>query len=548
MIKKKFYSFLLLRLPLKNKVLRSYFLLLSLLLLSISVSAQNNGIISKFKDLSMQQLLDTGDYYYYQSCFDTALICYSLIINTPGKDNDFEQQKKVIEALNKSGVIYRLVSDYRQSYERFITGLDLCEKYQHDDYKSKFYVNIGDIYYSFKKYDISKSYSLQALSSCRDSAIMIIILNNLGMIEMENENFDAAFHFLEQSLEISKKHQDRHLYDLYNSYALLYQKTEQYDSAFHYFRLSLDEVKKHNQIRSETENLSQLGNLFFKINRIDSALHYIRLSNEIATGNNLLEVLVENYLTKSQIEEAKGNTKKAFEYYKTYAHLKDSIFNVDKFGEINQLQRLYEVTKTNQQIEQLSIEQHIKERTIRYQRIIQMITWAVLLLVSVVLVFIYFQNRRLNAAYKVLFKKNLEIINLDSLETNQEKYKRRVLSVEIQHELLEKILSIMDDSSLICDAGFTLDKLAEMVQSNHSYVSQVINTAFQKNFRAFVNEYRIREAQRLFSEQDVAKYTIEFVALQVGFKSRSNFYEVFKEITGISPSFYLKSLKEQRLL
>jgi AraC-like DNA-binding protein len=58
-----------------------------------------------------------------------------------------------------------------------------------------------------------------------------------------------------------------------------------------------------------------------------------------------------------------------------------------------------------------------------------------------------------------------------------------------------------------------------------------------------LNEYRVREAQRLFAQPDAAKYTIESVSLIVGYKSRSTFREAFAEITGVSPSFYLKSIQ-----
>jgi len=104
----------------------------------------------------------------------------------------------------------------------------------------------------------------------------------------------------------------------------------------------------------------------------------------------------------------------------------------------------------------------------------------------------------------------------------------------------------MEDTPTICDTEFSLDKLAELVQSNHSYVSQVINTALKKNFRSFLNSYRIREAQQQFSELDTTKYTIESVAVKVGFKSPSAFRATFREITGVSPAFYLKSIQEQK--
>jgi|TARA_B110000967_G_C18489356_1_gene366026 AraC-like DNA-binding protein len=36
--------------------------------------------------------------------------------------------------------------------------------------------------------------------------------------------------------------------------------------------------------------------------------------------------------------------------------------------------------------------------------------------------------------------------------------------------------------------------------------------------------------------------TIEFIAFSVGFESKSSFNNAFKNYTGITPSFYIKSL------
>jgi len=168
------------------------------------------------------------------------------------------------------------------------------------------------------------------------------------------------------------------------------------------------------------------------------------------------------------------------------------------------------------------------------------------LLVTAGLLFVYYQKRKLNIAYKTLFEKNIEIIKLQEKpsEKELEKYKKSTLSDVLQNELLNKILKLMEDSSIICDTEFSLDKLAELTQSNHAYVSQVINTALKKNFRSLLNSYRIREAQRLFANFDIAKYTIESVASQVGYKSPTTFRDAFKEITGVSPNYYLKEMQE----
>ncbi|MDR0438505.1 MAG: tetratricopeptide repeat protein [Bacteroidales bacterium] len=512
----------------------------------LSESDKDNDIISAFKHLSSQQLLDTADHYLSKNSIDTALACYNLLVNTTPKDADSEQFKRVIEAYNRSAVIYQYMNDYSTAYDFLIKALLLCEKFNYTAYKSRIYSNIGNIYYRFNEYSTAGLYYLRALDLCQDSNAFVVILNNLGLIEMKNENADRAFHLLSEALQISKRHNDVHLHIILNSIALNYKESSLCDSAFHYFRLSLEEIKKNNKIEEEADILSNLAILFVEIGKIDSALLYINLSNSIAMDNNFLRILARNHLASSQIEESKGNNKQALKHFRKYATLRDSVFNTEKLFNISKIQRTYEVSKTNEQIEYLFIEQQIKKRTIHYQKIIQFIILSILLLVSMVLLFVFLQNRKLNTAYKTLFEKNIEIIDLQEniADGSSEKYKKSALTHNMRDELLNKILTVMDDTSIVCDTNFSVDKLAELVHSNYTYVSQVINTVLKKNFRSFLNSYRIREAQRLFSEPDTAKYTIESVALQVGFKSRSAFREAFKEITGVSPYFYLKSMRE----
>jgi len=525
---------------------------LSCIIIFISISCfagslQKDEILSNFKKLSSQQLLDTADYYFNKNQFDTALLYYNILANMHVKDTDIKHQKRIIEAYNKSGNIFLYLGDYRKAYDFYIKALLLCEKMNYTIYESKIYNNLGNIYYLFKNLDIAKSYYLKSLQMSKDSVSIGAILNNLGYIEINNEQFDSAFYYLRESLRVCKQHHEEYLNSVWNNMALLHQKLNSYDSASYYYYLSLDISRKNNRILKEAENLSQFGALFFEINNHDSALYYIGLSNLIAEKNSFLNILADNYLILSKIEESKGQTKSAFKYYKKYAELRGSLLNNKIFGEINQLQRMHEVTKTNQQIEQLALEQKINKQRIYYHKIILSITLSVLILVCGILLVVIIQKRRLNKAYKSLFEKNIELIGLQkkSLEPFTEKYKSSTLTDDLQDELLHKILILMEDNSMFCDTDFSVDKLAELVESNQKYISQVINNVFKKNFRSFLNSYRIREAQLIFSDPDIKKYTIESVALRVGFKSRNTFREAFKEITGVSPNFYLNSMQKQ---
>jgi tetratricopeptide (TPR) repeat protein len=303
-------------------------------------------MITKYQKFPPQQLLDTATYYYNNSLFDKALVCYSLLINTYSKDADFEQQQILIEAMNKSAHIYYFMCDYRQAYEFLIKALLLCEKTNYQSYESKIYNNIGSIYYRFNNFDVAKLYYTKALQLCKDSAVLVALYNNLGSIELEHERIDTSFYYLKKALQICKRHTDIYSHELLRNMALCYQKIMRYDSAYYYHHLSLEELKKIkiSGKECEAENLSNLGQMFFALNKTDSALFYIGLSNKIAQENHFLRILSDNYLAISKNEEKKGNIKNSFEHYKIYAGLKDSIFNNDIFGDINQLQRIYEVS------------------------------------------------------------------------------------------------------------------------------------------------------------------------------------------------------------
>ena len=372
--------------------------------------ASGDEFMLKLSKFSAQQLLDTAEYYVNNNSNDTALICYNLIINTFARETDKEQQKKIIVAYNKAAVLNYYLCDFRTAYELLIKGLLLCEKINYDEYQTRILSNIGIIYFRFNKYDLSKDYYAQALQLCKDTTVVEVILNNLGEAELYSGNMDSAYYYLSKALYYSKQNKEIDLHTILNTMATYYEKQQQYDSAFYYYRSSFEVSKKKNKIETQAESLSNLGNLFFIIGKKDSAIYYIQWSNMLANENNLPRILVKNYDILSQIEESKGDTTNAFEYFKKHASLKDSIFNVEKFADINQLQRLYEVSKTNQQIEQLTIEQRVNEQTIHYQSIIQFITLGILISVSIISLFIYFQKT--DYPIRIIFQLHIQFYGL----------------------------------------------------------------------------------------------------------------------------------------
>ena len=507
---------------------------------------QNNDVVADFIKLSSQQLYDTANYFFLKNSYDTSLICYNLVINAIQKNADVEQQIKLANAYNRLANIYFLISDYRMAYDLTIKRLLICENYNLNSFKSSIYSNLGLIYYSLNQYDIAHQYYTQALALERDSDVTL--LSNIGANALKNGKIKEGYYYLSKALQIienGNNTDDKH--SLCNNFASYFQLIKQYDSAFHYYRLALISSIEQNEYIAEAGDLSDIGKLFFEIHEIDSALYYIDLSNKIASENKFLAILADNYLTLSEIEKSKGKHESALNYHIIYTNLKDSIYNGDVFSSINLFQRQYEVSKTNQQIGKLVFDMNIKENKIRAQRINWFITLGILLLVTTVLFIIVHQKRRLDNAFKVLVDKNVEIVEHqeNKSEENNEKHRKNVLTDKAQKILLENILTAMDNTENVCNPEFTIEKLAKLVNSNNHYVSDAINDGLNMNFCSFLNSKRIKEAQRLLANNEHKKFTIEFIAHLVGFKSPNVFRKAFKENTGVNPLFYLNSLKKE---
>jgi YesN/AraC family two-component response regulator len=78
--------------------------------------------------------------------------------------------------------------------------------------------------------------------------------------------------------------------------------------------------------------------------------------------------------------------------------------------------------------------------------------------------------------------------------------------------------------------------IAHELKTNKSYISFSINNILKKNFRNFVNEYRIQEAQKLLLDPKFDNLSIEGIAQTVGYISKSTFNTSFQKYTGKKPS------------
>lgn len=243
----------------------------------------------------------------------------------------------------------------------------------------------------------------------------------------------------------------------------------------------------------------------------------------------------------------KDDERHSLEYGKTYLSLLDSSMSAKKFIEAKSAQEQYEQQKAEKNIQSLNI-------TVSKQRLRSYIIIAAFIIALIIIAIIVYQNRKLQAAYRVLYKKNIEVMDnnkhdgkkdTDKNSANTAEGKSNDSASQPSEQLYARILKVMEDPHIYCDPDFSLSKLAEMLGSNVTYVSKAINEHYGQNVRSFVNSYRIGEACRKISNaEDYGNLTLQAIGLSVGYNTQVNFNRAFKQITGMTPSVFQKMAKE----
>ena len=130
--------------------------------------------------------------------------------------------------------------------------------------------------------------------------------------------------------------------------------------------------------------------------------------------------------------------------------------------------------------------------------------------------------------------------NGETTEREKKKYSNSVLTEDIASALHNQLVKLMAGEKTFAEPQLTLSMLAGKLNIHPNYLSQVINEKEDKNFFDYINTLRVEEFKRLLSVPGNKQFTMMSLAYDCGFNSKTAFYRNFKNITGQSPSDYLK--------
>jgi len=479
-----------------------------------------------------------------------------------------EAQRPIPPEFNLDSLIHK------EAYAEALTQINYLQGRESNSSLQSSLLNVkkANVYTLLKLHDSAIYYletSLKEAIRQKDSNLIAKAYNNLGILlnqinrpEEALVKFRAHYNYV-TTLE-SSRHTQRPIIANYNL-GLTFYKLQQLDSAKYYLNtgLKLAKDKADNYAISKIEGL--LSQVKFKEESpwSDHLQRALKASNKIKDTIGLLKA----YLTFSEFYAMRKSFSKAKEYHrKTEPYLKN-IKNNDLLSKFYKIKyKLHKQNGEHQQsleaLEQLNFYQQqiydsnnandiniFNERLKLYEQKLknfQLLITAqtrvknltiITSILSIALLFIlaiYILKRYRNHYIRSLF-----IIN--KLYDINKKISTDALSFDMK-KLFEQIDSKINSEALYLQSDFNLSKLSDAVGSNTSYVSKVINLYTDSNFSAYMNKKRVYYSKTLIESSATAKEypNFDFIAENSGFNSKTHFYRVFKNITGLTPKDYYK--------
>lgn len=305
------------------------------------------------------------------------------------------------------------------------------------------------------------------------------------------------------------------------------------DIADIYFKKAIESLKYTNNVVSTLELYLIYGNFLLDEKRFEEAKYYFENGLETAEANGLTRDRHLYLLGLSRTYAELDNSKDALRYYQMYHKTFDSIFGAFTENEFNTLFSDYESVKLKSQLQSKEIE---ISRLYSALYIIGTVLTLALLAVT------YSAYRRKDKMYTTMVEQHQQFIRqLSESKENEEKKLDAKNKTEL--ELYNKMEDLMKNKKIYRMKDLSLEKLAEILGSNRTYVSAIINKFTNLTFYNYIHKYRINEAISIISnpEDDTA---MKAICDDIGYNSLTSFYRAFQRETGCSPVIYRDRLRK----
>jgi two-component system, NarL family, sensor kinase len=310
------------------------------------------------------------------SCFKLAMVYSSQANYKLAKDN-YYKTIAIIKTSNDrmTSLVYNnlgndeyLQGNYQNAIGYYVKSIEFSDKTEDLEVQSLTYNNIGNIYSNQLKNPIKAidyySKSLLIEKKRENPKGIASEYNNIGVIYTSQQKYIKAEMMFSSALQIFNTIKDSDgIAITYENYGILYSKKEDYNDALSYFLQSIN-IRKKTKTEFHLVNVyNNVGAIYFYQKDMKHALIFYLKAFDLAKARNDKSLMKAIYSGIHEAYASLGQYDKAYQYFKAYSEIKDTILNATIARQVIDIQEKYEKTKNEQKIALQNLE--IKNKSLQ---------------------------------------------------------------------------------------------------------------------------------------------------------------------------------------
>jgi len=333
---------------------------------------------------------DKGEYVQAMEFYKTALQIF----------REIGSKKGIAICYNNFGLVYWRQGNFPEALKYYLSSLKIIEEIGDIPFIANSHNNIGNIYLEQGSYpEALKNYSVSLAigEELGDKEIIESAYNNIGVVYQKQGNYPEALKNLLLSLKYSKETGDnKRVANSYIFIADFYLITGNYTEVLNNAFAALKIHEETGDKPGIAYSYLALGNGYTKQGKYNDASQYLNKALSLSKELGNMGLMKDCYNSLSALDSSRENYKQAYEHYKMYITMRDSVYNETKTKKAVQSQMQYDFDKKEDSLKQKQFITETKLQIEKKQKYIYWIGLAMLALLSFFILLSFRNQKKIN--------------------------------------------------------------------------------------------------------------------------------------------------------
>ena len=227
-------------------------------------------------------------------------------------------------------------------------------------------LSIARTFGDLKKYNQAKAYIDQTILLAKknnNTNLLAEAFREKSFMLLEQKQYDSALYFTDKGIEFYEKQKDTlNASILYGRKTRIFLELKDYKLSMNFCKKSILMDSLSGNRRALGISYFQLGQIYYALNKKDSALISLKKSIPISKSIRNLSTMIKTHQLMAKIYEEKNLLPQATVHLKFVSQYKDSLYNLEENGQIQEILSNYELASKEKTIQSLEIQNALEKQ------------------------------------------------------------------------------------------------------------------------------------------------------------------------------------------